>query len=94
MQWISRRVGHGRESGEPYAAWAVKLSCGHCCSSSISSVEWSPEKPPELDVKKIEILRGRLSAEWKDLDDDTIRDLREELEHKGSLVSDPALEEK
>jgi hypothetical protein len=50
--------------------------------------------PPELDLKKIEILKRRLSAEWKGLDDEAIRDLREQVEHKGSLVSDPALEEK
>lgn len=94
VQWISRRTGKERESGKPYAAWTVKLSCGHCCSSSISGVEWSPGMPPELDVKKIEILKRRLSAEWKDLDDEAIHDLREQVEHKGSLVSDPALEEK
>jgi hypothetical protein len=93
VQWIDRTAGQERESGKPYASWTVKLSCGHCYSSNISDVGWSPGMPPDLDLKLIETLKRRLSAEWKDRDDDEVRDLREEIEHKGSLVSSPATEE-
>lgn len=50
--------------------------------------------PPDLDLKEIETLKRRLSAEWKDRDDDIVRALREQVEHKSYLVSNPAMEEK
>jgi hypothetical protein len=92
VQWISRRTGQDRESGKPYASWTVKLSCGHCYSPNISDVEWSPGMPPDLNLELIETLKSRLSSEWKDRDDDAVRAVRKEVEHKGSLVSSPATE--
>jgi len=50
--------------------------------------------PPDLDLKEIETLKRRLSTEWKDRDDDIVRALREQVEHKSYLVSNPATEEK
>jgi hypothetical protein len=93
VQWISHKTGQERESRKTYASWAVRLSCGHCYSSNLSDVEWSPGMPPDLDLKLLETLNKKLSGEWKDRDDDATLSLREEVEHKGSLVSSPATEE-
>ena len=107
VKYIARKE-YRNDEGRQDCYWDVILSCGHCYGPNGADLEWSPGMPPHLDQEKIvkleKVIRrldgpdreehDRQAAEkgWRSTDE-TIRWHREQIDHKGFMVCNPAMEE-